>query len=301
MGDSQRDELVCYLADKRSRAKRLAEGLLWENIHESIYWRASTNVNDKDFSDRKMRIQEAHWHQIFVELLTSFSQTLNLIEPDDVGEILQYGGARRLFSIYRSLRAVSKTAYWGREKVLTSEEKGLLDDSLMLFYVHVMGFFDALAIAFCRRFLILDEFDERRADLLSREFRGRIDSSALDDLIEANDEWFARIKDGYRNRYVHRIPPYVAPAVYTSEDAEEFSRLEAEKWSALRQRRIEAVDELEKQQDRLGKFHPFFSFTETDGNVPILPTVLDDALRFQVVAISVIEVLLPRLELREQP
>jgi hypothetical protein len=171
MGETPEVDVTANLLVDRRRAAQQAEKLLWENVEQSFFYPRHSRLAGRARDEEKSRVQEAHWHPVVVEFLTSYAQTLQTFVPDDVHEILQYGGARRLFSIYRAVKCIAGISRIGRQEVLTREEKGAIDDALMLFYVHLTGFFDAIAIAFHRRFMLPTEFEEKSADLLRERLK----------------------------------------------------------------------------------------------------------------------------------
>ena len=168
----------------------------------------------------------------------------------------------------------------------------------MVVYVHMIGVFDAIAIALKR---INDggmKNDERSADLLTSKFRKSVDFMSLETLFKDNDGWFRRVKEELRNRYVHRVPPYVAPAALTHKDVIENNRLQVVLNDAMKDGDLAKIDEVIALQARLGRFSPFICFTDSDELMQLLPTILDDLFRFQFISLTVLEEFIPRLAFR---
>ena len=153
-----------------------------------------------------------------------------------------------------------------------------------------------MAIAFHRVSDPPLEINERKADLLNRKFRNLIGDAELNEVFEGNDAWFLRVKDELRNRYVHRVSPYVPTAGYSPEDVKENNRIQAERWLALKEERFDDIEAINKKEQSLGKFLPWISFVDSDIHMPLLATVLDDVLRFSELSLTVLERLIPSLD-----
>ena len=255
--------------------------------------------SDSEKSKAKLNIQWHHYHPTLVSLHTSFSGTVVNLEANDVHNILQYGAARRISSIYHWAKIVCRIAYPDRVEVLTQDESRELSDALMLIYVHMVGVLDALAIAFKRLQGDSLKDAEKKADILSKKFRMSIGLATLESFFNENNEWFFRIKDELRNRYVHRVPPYIAPAILTNEDSIEHERLQIIFNEALKNLDFTKMQEMRDLQAKIGKFFPFISFIDANEHLPLLPTILNDLFRFQVVTLTILEELVPRLSFRK--
>ena len=289
-------DLPSLLKEKRSRAKSGAENLVWENIEKSLYWFAKPKLDGKALCEAKLETQYFNYHATLVSLHTAFSGTVVHLKASDVQNILQYGAARRISAIYRNANRVCEIAYLNREEPLSQDESGELGDSLMVTYVHIVGVIDALGITLKRLAGSKLEIAEKHSDMLSKKFRKSVSFEGLEQLFEQNDVWFRRIKEGLRNRFVHRVPPYVAPSAFSTPDADEYARLDQLFDFALRNEEWDKLDQIRDMQSKLGKFFPFISFIDTNEHMPLLPTFLDDILRFQVLLLTIFEEIVPRLD-----
>lgn len=273
-----------------------ARSLLWENIEGSILWYPYSDLTESEIGKEKEQILFHHWHPVFVEFFTSLSGTLFQIEKNDVHSILLYGVSRRLGSMRRALNDICNIAYPDRTEVAGEDEKTRLDDALLLFYVHLIGVIDALAIAFHRVSVDPDNRREKTADLLRSKFRTEVGIQNLNDLFQDNDSWVKRVKSELRNRYVHKVPPYVPPAELNEADQGNWARLEMEHATAIRDGRYEELEKIRDKQASLGVFCSEIWFIEDNAAMPLLITVLDDAMRFQVIVLTTFNELAPRLE-----
>ena len=287
------------LKKTRQCALKQASDLLWENVEKSLYWFDVAASSKAETSTAKIKVQYYHCRSTLVSLHTAFSGTIIELEDSDIKNILQYGAARRVSAIYRNAMKICNIAYLDRVEPLSQDESGYLSDSLLVIYVHIVGVMDAFAIALKR--IAGDDLTtaEKNADILSAKFRKSVDFVSLEALFRDNSDWFLRVKDCLRNRFVHRVPPYVAPAIFTPEDAVEDQRLQNTLSQALIDEDWSKLDDVPAMQAKLGKFFPFISFIDSDEHMPLLPTLLDDLLRFQVLTLTVLEELIPRLAFRE--
>lgn len=293
-------DVLAHLERKRREAKEQATALLWENIEGNNWWFEPNDKSETSKSKEKIKAQFHHYHPALVSLHIAFSGTVMELVDNDIHNILQYGAARRISSIYSVTKSFARLAYPEREEVLSQDESRRLSDDLLLIYVHMVGVLDAFGIALHRLKGADIKSAEKHADILKAKFRRETDFVNLEDFFGEHDKWFTRIKDDMRNRYVHRVPPYVAPAVFNQEDANEYERLQGLIYAAMRKLDVETMDTLREQQRKLGRFSPFISFIDSDQIVYLSPTVLDDVMRFQAVVLTIFEEIIPKLEFKRQ-
>lgn len=289
-------DLQSLLKKKRLRAKSEAQSLLWENIEDSFHWFTKPKLVDDALMEAKIEVQYFNYHPALVSFHTAFSGTVVHLKASDVQNILQYGAARRISALYRNANRVCDIAYPNRKDPLSQDESSDLSDSLLIVYIHIVGVMDALGIALNRLAGSSLEIAEKHSDMLSRKFRKSVGFEGLEQLFVESDEWLKRIKEALRNRFVHRVPPYVAPSVFSAADADEHLRLDQQFNLALRNEEWDKLDQIRDMQSKLGKFFPYISFIDTDEHMPLLPTFLDDILRFQVFTLAIFEEIVPRLD-----
>jgi hypothetical protein len=107
-----------------------------------------------------------------------------------------------------------------------------------------------------------------------------------------------RVKDELRNRFVHRVPPYVPPSVIRPTHKEEYDRLSEEYSRALATMELGQLDEISSEQEAVGEFFPWICFVDDNAFMPLHHTVLDDLFRFQIIALDVLEEILPLTKVR---
>ena len=153
-----------------------------------------------------------------------------------------------------------------------------------------------LRLVFIDQSLIQFRLRKKNQDLLVRAKRKQLGLCELDELFDEHNEWFVHVKDRLRNRFVHRVPPYVTPMGLNEKEATLYKNLEEEIWTATLAGDRSKADKLREQQVALGSFFPFILFIESDEHMPILSTVLSDAMLFQTLVLEVLEVVLPKFE-----
>ncbi|MBK8439663.1 MAG: hypothetical protein IPL38_09170 [Rhodobacter sp.] len=167
--------------------------------------------------------------------------------------------------------------------------------------MHMLGVLDAFAIALFRAQKTKVNVSERSVDLLKKSFRKEIGISEIDELIEKNDSWLMRIKENLRNRYVHRIPPYVPDGRFTPDEMIKFSSLEKEKFDLIEAGDFGGAERLRAEQDAIGVFEPVLSFSEDKSYMLLHPTILDDTFRFVCLVFDLLEITLPLFSARRSP
>ena len=283
-----------YLRVQRLSSAAVLKSLLWENIESNDRWDVQYAGLDISQDWKKAKYQIDCYHPAFAGWLLSFSGTVDLLEQGTTKEILLYGAVRRSFSIQRSMNKFCEIAHPLRKNPLSIDEAGLLTDALTLIYVHIIGILDAFAICLCRLSQLGDDA-ERKSDLLQKKFRENVGVSGLDGIFAENDECLKRWKDTLRNRFVHRVPPYIPMAQYSSKQASEVRRLDRLQWEAAYAGKRDEAKEYERQKFEVGSFSPWINFAESDFRMMLHPTVMDDVFRIFFLSSVILEELVGRL------
>jgi hypothetical protein len=277
-----------YWSNKRKEYRKDNFDLLWENIEKGRF--AQFVHNGKMSDSEKCELQVNFQNSTLSDIYITLNQSCIGVKNTDLHPILQYGAARRYGGLRLGVNTIMRIAPPNRRDTLSLDEAQSVSSALMLIYVHLVGILDAFAIAFMR----LKEIsgDEKKADLLKKSFRSKLKSDRLDDIFQCNDDWLRRIKEKLRNRFVHRIPPYVPHAAMTASEIEEMYNLEVEKFKMLRAGDLSGSEEIEERQKKLGQFRPVLVFSESDEQMLLHPTVLDDVFRLNVMVMDMLDELL---------
>lgn len=275
----------------RYEARQEAFELMWGNLQNSIWWTPFDELDEKVSSLEKIRIQYDHYHPALVSFQTAFIPTVLEIQNEEIRQVLQYGAGRRLRSICRAANKFSDVAYPDRTEVATESEQADLDDALMLIYIGIPAFFDALSVASFRS-VQPQNYMEKTADLFSRKYLNAVGLGQLYEEICPHIPWYKRLTEQLRHRYAHRVPPYVPPAIHRPRDAEQYKALQGEFRSAMAEKRFDDLSDIMQKQREVGSFCPMIVFFEDNASMHLPSTVLDDLLTFQFVALTVFEHLL---------
>jgi len=287
-------DLGAFLTKRRREQLEASSNLLWENLPKTPLYRDYYRAKDVPEEQSKIYFQFKHRVSADTQFQLAFSGTINQLQRGDVQNILQYGAARRVNSISRSLANFCKIAPPNRRAPLSLDEAGIVSDSLLLIYVHILGVFDALAISICRLNPDLNLI-EKEANLLSRKFRKAAGAIELDPLFEANSDWLKRVKNELRHRYVHRVPPYIPSSQINKKHVAKLHKLDEDYAKALERLDFDTVERIYNERNLIGEFSPWIAFSDSGDIMVLYPTVLDDIFRFQAFSLRVLEFIAPKL------
>jgi hypothetical protein len=288
-------DLASHLQLVRSGERIRASNLLWENIENNRWGSRPSTLSDTD----KLKIQADRSFSTLARFFTVTASTIQSLDDPNVREILLYGASRRISSIRRAVEQILKIAPIDRTKPLSADESHDLSDCLLLLYVHIIGVFDAFAIAMVRK-LQPEGVDEKEADLLSKKFRTKLNLPEVEQVFLEHETWLKRVKDELRNRYVHRIPPYIPPARFTKEEGARSQYLEAEKFRLISAGDTDGSEKCRLEQEALGTFLPCIAFSESGALMHLHATVLDDVYRFVCLTYDTLVHVLPILDGKPQ-
>ncbi|MGR3436815.1 MAG: hypothetical protein ACU0CO_18315 [Shimia sp.] len=113
----------------------------------------------------------------------------------------------------------------------------------------------------------------------------------MNDLFETHREWLEHHKE-LRDRFVHRVPPYIPPALWTATEEQRYHELNALRWKAVHTHRFDEVEAIKEEQASLGRFAPFLVVSDPDLRMDLIPTVMDDAFRSQTLTLDLLRVFL---------
>lgn len=293
-----RNERIKLAQNQRIAATHRAKELLWENLERNKLW--DFYRFEFDEPDRcKAQLQFDNYLSAFQDFFISTSCTIDLVERQEIYEILQFGAGRRISSLFKAASNFSNIVSLDRIEPLNQEEVRDISDCLLLIYVQMVGAFDAIAISLVRLSDASLGLKEQKADILQKKFRKMVEFNGVEELFLENDGWFRRVKNDLRNRFVHRVPPYVPPSAMTVTESRRFDELEVKVWDAIKGQRFEDVDAYRAEQKTLGRFYGFISFNDANAKMPLITTVTDDLIRFQFIYLAIFESLAPRLGLKE--
>lgn len=200
-----------------------------------------------------------------------------------VREHMLHGVGRRIMVLRRTVENIFNLFPPSTTKPLPSNILSDVEISLHAFVMNLYGVFDNWAWAYYHRHgLHAAIADRRKVGMFSAAMRPFLPTSLREYLAsEVITNWHQDYLKNYRDALAHRIPLYIPPANFTSEESERYYRLESEKWESLRARQLDRFEGICLEQDAIGVASPMFlhSFSEGDELKPVAlhPQVLSDS------------------------
>jgi hypothetical protein len=186
-------------------------------------------------------------------------QGLSVNEPR-VHHHLIYGAGRRLDVLQRSLQNIFEIFPPPTDTRLTMRSLTDVQINLHAFVINLSGIFDNWAWAFVIRHNLESRIGDYRSVSLFKgatkkylppEIRSYISSSGM-------TSWYKDYLKNYRDGLAHRIPLYIPPGEFTSEETKRYDELEHEAAESIRSRELERLDRILEEQAVIGKPSLFF-------------------------------------------
>ena len=233
---------------------------------------------------QRQQFNEAH-SSLLIALQELSLQHLVQAEPfphDGVREHLLHGAARRLGVLRRSLVQIFDLFPLEQARPLPLETLADVQINLHAFVINLSGIFDNWAWAYVLRHGLLAQIGGRRSvGLFTTATASRL-PSVLREYLSAQPlvAWQANYLKNYRDALAHRIPLYIPPAEFTTEEGARYSELEIEKTQRIRVMDWPRLNAICAEQSALGvpSFSFLHSFAEGQPSRPILmhPQLLTD-------------------------
>ena len=175
-------------------------------------------------------------------------------------EHLDHGVARRLNVLRRSIGRIFSLFPPTQERPLARETIEAVQIYLHAFVINLYGIFDNWAWAFALRHDLLAAIGYRTDVGLFKQKTQRFLPAALREYLvrQTMTDWHETYLKEFRDALVHRIPLYVPPATWSTEDRQLYERLEDEKVRCIKTQQWEQLDKLWLEQDQIGKACPLF-------------------------------------------
>jgi hypothetical protein len=94
-------------------------------------------------------------------------------------------------------------------------------------------------------------------------------STEFQEYLISRDDWFGHLED-FRHALAHRIPLYVIPYTLHPDRLTAHNDLEERKQEAYRKRDFKTYDQLDAEQENLGRFTPYITHSATE-KAPLVP------------------------------
>ncbi len=199
-------------------------------------------------------------------------------------EHLLHGAGRRLGVLLRAIENVFALFPPSTTKPLSSDALADVQINLHAFVLNSFGIYDNWAWAYVLRHDLEAVIgDPRRIGLFQDATRRKLPQPLQKYLAApATIEWRQRYAKSFRDALAHRIPPYVPPAQFTSEEGERYRALEHEEVTCIKGQQWERLEAIQAEKDAIGTpcFVFLHAYTESAAARPMLlhPQMLSDAM-----------------------
>jgi hypothetical protein len=169
-------------------------------------------------------------------------------------EYLHRGVGRRLNVIHLSVSRIFELFPPSRRKPLPKAALNEVQVYLHAFVVNLSGIFDCWAWAFVLRHGLLSNIGGPRDIGMFLQRTQRLLPTALQTYVSSEPikSWHETYLKSFRDALAHRIPLYIPPSAYTSEEARRFNELESQKGEFLRAGNAVEAHRVMDEQDELG-------------------------------------------------
>ncbi len=216
-------------------------------------------------------------------LTLEFVRAAESVDSKKAKEHLTHGAGRRTAVIRRALQNVFTAFPLDATRPLTKSALTDTQINLHAFLANLYGVFDNCAWGFVYRHNLTRFIADRRMVGMFNSALIRHLPEPLGDYVEKTRDWFNDYLKDYRDALAHRIPLYIPPAEFSPQDGERFKALEEEKIECLRRRAFERINEINNEQNSMGRpsFMFLHSYSDDDNSsrpLIIHPQMLSDAL-----------------------
>jgi hypothetical protein len=183
----------------------------------------------------------------------------NVIEgetlPDEgAREYLHRGVGRRLNIIHLAISQIYDLFPPSRQQPLAKSTLNEVQVYLHAFVVNLSGIFDCWAWAFILRHGLLSRVGGPRDVGMFLQKTQRFLPSDLKTYVATDPikSWHEEYMKSFRDALAHRIPLYIPPSAYTSDDVRRFNELEQQKMEFLNVGNAEEAHRIMDEQEELG-------------------------------------------------
>ncbi|MEO6308856.1 MAG: hypothetical protein ABIO96_04325 [Nitrospiraceae bacterium] len=198
-------------------------------------------------------------------------------------EHLLHGAARRVGVIRRAIENVFSLFPPETKRPLQSDALADVQINLHAFVMNLYGIYDNWAWAYVLRHDLESTIgDRRRIGLFHNATRDRLPSPLRTYLASpTTTEWHEKYAKSFRDALAHRIPPYLPPAQFTTDEGSRYNALENEKVECIKAMRWDRLDEVWREQADIGIpcFIFLHAYSEDTPPQPLIlhPQMLSDA------------------------
>ena len=198
-------------------------------------------------------------------------------------EQLLHGAARRIGVIRRAIQNIYALFPPETTRPLGSDALADVQINLHAFVMNLYGLYDNWAWAYVLKHDLEAVIgDRKRIGLFLDATRRKLPAELREYLSSpATKEWHEQYAKSFRDALAHRVPPYIPPAQFTSDEGQRYNELENEKVECIKAHRWQRPDQIYEEQAALGLPCPYFLHAYNEDSAPRLlylhPQILSDA------------------------
>jgi hypothetical protein len=183
----------------------------------------------------------------------------NVIEGESLSnqgarEYLHRGVGRRLNVIHLAISRIYDLFPPSRVQPLPKATLNEVQVYLHAFVINLSGIFDCWAWAFVLRHSLLSSIGGPRDVGMFLQKTQRFLPAVLQSYVASDPlkSWHEKYLKSFRDALAHRIPLYIPPSAYTTDDGRRFNELEQQKLVLLRAGNAEEAHRIMDEQEELG-------------------------------------------------
>jgi hypothetical protein len=203
-------------------------------------------------------------HRQFAELRERWF--LRTYKSDRAREYAHHGFCRRLDTLVQAIDSVFEILPPELDDIPDKEEVVAATMCIQSFVLNAFGCLDNLAWVWVYEKGLKGKHGKSlrpeqvglgpRFGLIRRSF-----SNEFRAYLRSRKKWLKHLTS-FRDSLAHRIPLYIPPYIVSSENMDEYKRLERELLEAMRRADEETYDRLRSEQKKLGRFRPWMTHSQ---------------------------------------
>ena len=215
-------------------------------------------------------------HEKYERLLLKY---LNLnLKNETAAEYCTHGFLRRLRTLKRCIENIYTICPPEKsDKFFNDDDRLDLSINLQSFMFNVFGCIDNLSWIWVNE----KQLKNKGGHLLRGSAVGLMEneknktvreslSQGFQNYLNGLTQWYDKYLTEYRHALAHRIPLYIPPVCLNPEEFKQYESLEKQKFEARRQSNFQLLNQVDEEQDRLGKFVPLMQHSYGENSRPVV-------------------------------
>lgn len=181
-------------------------------------------------------------------------------------EYMRHGFARRISLLRRCMENIWNIYPPHKSEIPDRNDISDLMINLQSFIFNIFGCIDNLAWIWVKE----NNFSYKRPHEITFSNPVLLNQLSVNfkKYYESQKGWLGYLTN-YRHSLAHRIPLYVPPRSLTKDEGQKYRELEDDKLEALEQGDLDKYEELDKEQDNLGRFLPWMLHSFSENALPV--------------------------------